>query len=72
MGWNMANRTDFSGFQMEKAFLFTIFIVMSIWVYYDSDKYLIGYKKHLFWVATIFTGPIGLGLWLYWRRRLMY
>jgi hypothetical protein len=68
----LANNTDFSGFQIEIAFMFVIFCCMAIWVFYNSDKYFDGFKRHLFWPITIFTGPIGLWIYLYIRRKADY
>ncbi len=67
-GWFAAGNTDFSGYQIEIAFLFSIFFVMAIWVFYDSDKYFMGAKRHIFWFLTIFTGPITLLIYLILRR----
>lgn len=69
MGWGLARNTDFSGHQIEIAVFFTFFIVIAIWVYYDSDKYFIGFKRHIFWVLTIITGPIGLLIYLMQRKK---
>lgn len=69
MGWGLARNTDFSGHQIEIAVIFTLFIVVAIWVYYDSDKYFIGIKRHVFWILTIFTGPIGLIIYLMQRKK---
>lgn len=69
MGWGLARNTDFSGHQIEIAVIFTFFIVIAIWVYYDSDKYFIGFRRHIFWVSTIFTGPIGLIIYLMQRKK---
>ena len=69
MGWGLARNTDFSGHQIEIAVFFTLFIVIAIWVYYDSDKYFIGIKRHVFWILTIFTGPIGLIIYLMQRKK---
>jgi len=68
-GWSVANQTDYSGFQIEIAFFFTIFCVMAIWVFYDSGLYFVGVKRHVFWVLTIITGPIALITYLIIRRR---
>lgn len=72
MGWSLANNTDFSGYQIEIAFLLSIFIVMAIWVYYDSDRYFPGPIKHVFWPLTIVSGPIGLIIYLMFRRNRDY
>lgn len=69
MGWGLARNTDFSGHQIEIAVIFTFFIVIAIWVYYDSDKNFIGFKRHIFWILTIFTGPIGLIIYLMQRKK---
>jgi hypothetical protein len=69
MGWSLARNTDFSGHQIEIAVILSLFIIIGIWVYYDSDKYFVGTKRHIFWVLTIFTGPIGLTLYLIQRKR---
>lgn len=69
MGWGLARNTDFSGHQIEIAVILTLFIVVAIWVYYDSDKYFIGIKRHVFWILTIFTGPIGLIIYLMQRKK---
>ncbi|WP_062352399.1 hypothetical protein [Bacillus kwashiorkori] len=69
MGWGISNRTDFSGYQLEIAFFFSIFCILAIWVFYDSDKYFYYSKiRHIFWILTIFTGPIGLIIYLVSRR----
>lgn len=68
MGWSLARHTDFSGHQIEMAVIFSLFIVIGIWVYYDSDKYFVGIKRHIFWILTIFTGPIGLMIYLRQRK----
>lgn len=72
MGWSVASNTDFSGHQIEIAFLATIFIVMAIWVFYNSDRYFMGWNRHVFWVLTLFTGPIGLVIYLIFRKRVGY
>jgi hypothetical protein len=69
MGWGLARNTDFSGHQIEVAVIFTIFIVVAIWVYYDSEKYFIGIKRRVFWLLTIITGPIGLIIYLLQRKK---
>jgi hypothetical protein len=69
MGWGLARNTDFSGHQIEIAVIFTLFIVIAIWVYYDSDQYFIGIKRHVFWICTIITGPIGLIIYLMRRKK---
>lgn len=69
MGWGLARNTDFSGHQIEIAVIFTLFSVVAIWVYYDSDKYFIGFKRHIFWILTVFTGPIGLIIYLMQRKK---
>ncbi|WP_226087734.1 hypothetical protein [Mesobacillus sp. S13] len=68
MGWGLARNTDFSGHQIEIAVIFTFFIVIAIWVYYDSDKYFIRFKRHIFWILTIFMGPIALLIYLMQRK----
>jgi hypothetical protein len=72
MGWSVASSTDFSGYQIEIAFLFSIFIVMAIWVYYNSERYFDGLTRHVFWLATMLTGPVGLVIYLWFRRRNEY
>ncbi|MCM3575393.1 MULTISPECIES: hypothetical protein [Mesobacillus] len=69
MGWGLARNTDFSGHQLEIAAIFALFIVIGIWVYYDSDKYFVGIKRHILWVLTIITGPIGLIIYLIQRKK---
>lgn len=69
MGWGLARNTDFNGHQMEIVAIFAVFIVIGIWVYYDSDKYFVGIKRHIFWGLTILTGPIGLIIYLIQRKK---
>jgi hypothetical protein len=66
--------TDFSNFQSEitMILLFIVFCIMAIWVLYNSDNYFEGVKRHLFWVLTLMTGPIGLGIYLFIRRKVDY
>jgi len=68
MGWFLSKNTDFSGFELEIAFFLSIFIVLAIWVFYDSDKYFYSKFRHIFWLLTIFTGPIGLIIYLVSRK----
>ncbi|KIL53499.1 hypothetical protein KP77_04750 [Jeotgalibacillus alimentarius] len=68
MGWNMASQTDFSGYQIELAVIYTIFLIASMWVFYDADHYFTGIKRHIFWIMTLVTGPIGMILYLIFRR----
>ena len=69
MGWGLARNTDFSGHQIEMAAVLPFFIVMGIWVYYDSDKYFAGIRRHIFWLFTILTGPVGLIIYLINRKK---
>lgn len=69
MGWSLAKNTDFSGHQIEIAVILSFFIIIGVWVYYDSDKYFVGIKRHIFWVLTIFMGPVGLILYLKQRKK---
>lgn len=71
MGW-MARNIDFSGHQIEIILLLCIFCAMAIWVFYDSDKYLSGVKRHILWLLTIITGPITLIIYLIMRKKLDY
>jgi TM2 domain-containing membrane protein YozV len=73
-GISLMGGTDFSNFQFEISIflLFILFSIMSIWVIYDSDKYFDGIKRHLFWPLTLITGPIGLGIYLFMRRKVDY
>lgn len=72
MGWSVAGSTDFSGYQIEIAFLFSVFIVMAIWVYYNSERYFDGLTRHVFCLATMLTGPVGLAIYVSFRRRNEY
>ncbi|GAA0337847.1 hypothetical protein GCM10008967_30140 [Bacillus carboniphilus] len=72
MGWSVASHTDFSGHQIEIAFLASIFIVMAIWVFYNSNRYFMGWSRHAFWILTLFTGPLGLLVYLIFRKRVGY
>ena len=72
MGWGMARFIDFSGHQIEIILLFGIICVMAIWIFYDSDKFFVGAKRHIFWLLTILTGPIGLIIYLIMRKREGY
>lgn len=69
MWWTIVHSTDFGGYQIEIVFALSIFIIMAIWVFYNSDKYLFGVKRHLSWLLTIATGPIGLLFYLIIRRK---
>lgn len=69
MGWSLARNTDFSGHQIEIAVILSLFIIIGVWVYYDSDKYFVGIKKHIFLVLTIITGPVGLIIYLIQRKK---
>jgi hypothetical protein len=73
-GTALLNGTDYSGFQFEMTMilLFILFFTMSFWVFYDSDRYFDGRKRHLFWPLTLFTGPIGLGFYFFMRRKTDY
>ena len=71
-GWSYAGNIDFSGYQLEFAVLFVFFAVLAIWVYYNSERYFSGIPKHLFWMITLFTGPIGLLIYLYARKKAEY
>jgi hypothetical protein len=71
-GTGLMGGTDFSSFQFEitTIFLFILFCTMSFWVLYDSDNYFEGIKRHLLWLLTLITGPIGLGFYLFMQRRV--
>jgi hypothetical protein len=73
-GISLMRGTDFNNFQIGITIilLFIFFCIMSIWVIYDSDKYSDGIKRHLFWPLTLVTGPIGLGIYLFMRRKVDY
>jgi hypothetical protein len=73
-GTGLMGGTDLSSFQLEITiiFLFILFCIMSFWVFYDSDNYFDGIKKHLFWSLTLITGPIGLGIYFLIRRKVDY
>ncbi|RLQ93648.1 hypothetical protein [Falsibacillus albus] len=71
-GLSMTSDTDFSGHQLEIFFCFSIFFILAIWVYYDTDKYLTGGWRHFYWIATLLTGPIGLVFYLYKRRDMEF
>jgi hypothetical protein len=73
-GTGLLNGTNYNGFQLEITliFLFIFFCIMSIWVLYDSDRYFEGIKRHLFWPLTLLTGPIGLGIYFYMRKKSYY
>jgi hypothetical protein len=70
-GIGLMGGTDFSSFQFEITiiFLFILFCIMSFWVLYDSDNHFEGIKRLLLWLLTLITGPIGLGFYLFMRRR---
>ncbi|TFD99453.1 hypothetical protein [Jeotgalibacillus salarius] len=68
MGWSIANQTDFSGYQIEFAVIYTIFFIASIWVFYDSDHYFMGFKRHFFWILTLTAGAVGMILYIIFRR----
>lgn len=69
MGWNLARNTEFSGHQIEITVILSFFIIIGVWVYYDSDKYFVGIKRHIFWLLIIITGPIGLIIYLIQRKK---
>jgi hypothetical protein len=73
-GTGLMGATDFGSFQFEISmiFLFILFCIMSLWVLFDSDNYFDGFKRHLFWSLTLVTGPIGLGIYFFMRRRVDY
>jgi len=68
MRWGLSRSTDFSGFQIELIFFFAIFCILAIWVFYDSDKYFYSKIRHIFWLLTLFTGLIGLIIYLVSRK----
>lgn len=68
MGWSMAGQVDFSGYQIEIALFYTVAFVIAVWVFYDSDRHFYSIFRHLFWLFTLITGPIGLILYLLVRK----
>ncbi|MFC4408892.1 hypothetical protein ACFOZY_00440 [Chungangia koreensis] len=68
MGWSLASQIDFSGYQMEIALFYTIALVMAVWVFYDSDRHFYSFFRHLFWILTLLSGPLGLLVYHIFRR----
>ena len=67
--WGSLYRTgDFSGYQIELVLLLISCIILAIWVFYHSDKYFYHRFRHIFWLLTLFTGPIGLLIYLLFRK----
>jgi len=71
MGWSMAGQTDFGGYQIELALLFTIWSMMAIWVFYHSDRYVIGVRRSFYCLLTLLTGPIGLFFYIFYIRTIV-
>lgn len=68
MAWSLASQIDLSGYQMEIAFFYTIAFVMAVWVFYNSDRHFYSPFRHLFWLLTLISGPLGLLVYLVSRR----
>jgi hypothetical protein len=71
MGWSVAQYTDFSGYQLEIIFFYVIALVLAIWVFYNSDHYFHGFSRYILIVLTLVTGPIGLIVYLIFRKRVI-